>query len=176
MDQDYKLLLTNVRLNYPKLFRAEKPKTGEGEPKFTAAFSMLKGDKQVAKVNALITQLLKEKNKGKPLPADKLCFRDGDLSDSFEDGTWYISASNRNRPQVIDRSRSPIVEEDDIVYGGCYVNALVRFWFQDNQFGKRVNASLEAVQFYKDGERFGAAPVDVDEVFAVIDDNDPDLV
>jgi hypothetical protein len=32
---------------------------------------------------------------------------------------------------------------------------VVELWAQDNQYGKRINASLGGVQFAKDGESFG---------------------
>jgi len=52
------------------------------------------------------------------------------------------------------------MEENGKPYAGCYVNMSIRLWAQDNQFGKRVNAQLRAVQFVKDGEAFGDKPVD----------------
>ena len=51
---------------------------------------------------------------------------------------------------------------------------VIRLWWQDNQFGKRINASLEVVRFRKDGEAFGAAPVSAD-VLDDIDDEDDDI-
>jgi hypothetical protein len=38
-------------------------------------------------------------------------------------------------------------------------------WAQDNKYGKRINASLEAIQFVRHGEAFGAKPVIAEEVF-----------
>ena len=58
-----------------------------------------------------------------------------------------------------------VVEEDNIIYGGCYVNASISFWGQNNKWGKRVNANLYGIQFSKDGEPFGLGPVDVSEDF-----------
>jgi hypothetical protein len=49
------------------------------------------------------------------------------------------------------------------------VNAVIRIWFQDNEHGQRINASLEAVQFLRKGEAFGATQIDVDDAF---DDDD----
>lgn len=33
-------------------------------------------------------------------------------------------------------------EADGLVYSGCYVNARIELWAQDNANGKRVNAKL----------------------------------
>jgi hypothetical protein len=68
------------------------------------------------------------------------------------EGKMTIKASTKKRPLVIDRDKSPITEDDNIVYAGCYVNAIVTLWGQNNQFGKRVNAQLDGVQFVRDGE------------------------
>ena len=66
----------------------------------------------------------------------------------------YISARNPLKPSVVDTNRSPLVAEDGRPYAGCYVNAVLELWTQDNNYGKRVNATLMGVQFYKDGESF----------------------
>ena len=50
-------------------------------------------------------------------------------------------------------------------YSGCYVNAVIEVWAQDNEHGKRLNARLKSVQFFKDGEAFGAAPSNPNEDF-----------
>ena len=56
-------------------------------------------------------------------------------------------------------------ESDDVVYGGCFVNVLIRPWKQDNKHGKKINANLRAVQFEKDGEAFGMKPVNAEDEF-----------
>ena len=60
--------------------------------------------------------------------------------------------------------RSPLTEADGVIYAGCYVNASIEFWAQDNNFGKRINAQLRGVQFNGDGDAFSAGrPADADE-------------
>lgn len=41
------------------------------------------------------------------------------------------------------------------IYSGCYVNATVDLWAQDNKYGKTVRCTLLGVQYYKDGDSFG---------------------
>ena len=156
------IILTNVRASFLEVF---KPKAvNDGEPRYSANFLLdkEKDAKQIKKIEAEIKKLETTKFKGKKLPADKVCLRDGDEKeyDGYE-GQMFLSAANKKRPQVIDRDRSPLTAEDNKPYSGCYVNAVVRLWAQDNNFGKRINASLEVVQFSKDGEAFGAPKVDV---------------
>jgi hypothetical protein len=63
-----------------------------------------------------------------------------------------------------------LTEDDNVVYAGCYVNAIITLWVQNNSYGKRVNAQLDGVQFAKDGEPFGAGGIDADE-FDLLDDD-----
>ena len=38
----------------------------------------------------------------------------------------------------MDRDRSPLTEKDSKPYAGCYVNAKLQLWTQDNQHGKGI--------------------------------------
>lgn len=61
--------------------------------------------------------------------------------------------------------------DDGAPYSGCYVNVKVEFWGQDadseRSIPNRINATILAVQFARDGEAFGggAANVNVDNEF-----------
>lgn len=157
------ITLTNVRLTFADIFKAKA--VNDGEPRFSANFLLdkKKDTAQIKKIGDEVRRLEASTFKGKKLPADKVCLRDGDEKeyDGYA-GMLFLSAANKRRPTVVDRDKSPLSAEDGKPYSGCYVNAVVRLWAQDNQFGKRINASLEVVQFLKDGEPFGAAPVDLD--------------
>jgi hypothetical protein len=96
----------------------------------------------------------------------EMCLHEGSEKEDlagYTDDIMYLTSSSPRRPLVIDRDRSPLTKDDRRPYGGCYVNAIVRFWVQDNNFGQRVNAELMGVQFFKDGDPFGAAPISEDE-------------
>jgi len=83
---------------------------------------------------------------------------DGEAYDGFE-GMWSASASNKKRPTTINRDRTPVSETDNVLYSGCYVNAFVDVWPQDNEHGKRINVALTGVQFVRDGDAFGGSKV-----------------
>jgi hypothetical protein len=54
------------------------------------------------------------------------------------------------------------------VYSGCYVNASIELWAQDNKFGKRINATLMGVQFLRDGARLvGGGVASADDFEAI---------
>ncbi|WP_244126983.1 ssDNA-binding protein, partial [Xylella fastidiosa] len=55
--------------------------------------------------------------------------------------------------------RTPLAAQDGRPYAGCYVNANIELWAQDNNYGKRINASLGGVQFLRDGEAFAGGGV-----------------
>lgn len=173
--ENMQITLTNVRGSFLEIFRAKS--VNDGEPRFSGNFLIAKDDtKNIKKVRDAIDSLIKEKNKGKALPADKIFLRDGDEKeyDGFE-GHWFVSAANKKRPQVVDRDKSPLAEEDGKPESGDIVNVVIRAWWQDNKFGKRVNASLEVVQFVKEGERFGPPKVDLDEALPELEDEDDDM-
>lgn len=85
-----------------------------------------------------------------------LCLHDGATKSEYDgfDGMYYVSASNKVRPVVVDQNKNPLTQADGKPYSGCYVNASLDIWAQDNKWGKRVNAKLIALQFVKDGDAF----------------------
>lgn len=42
---------------------------------------------------------------------------------------------------------------------------MLEFWAQDNKFGKRVNATLMGVQFFRDGDAFSGGGAASDDDF-----------
>lgn len=166
-----------ARISYPHLFEPFAYQ-GTGKAKYSAKFLLLKDDPQVKPLVAAMKELAAETFKDKKLPpSDKLCLRDGDQTNKEEDeGHWIVSASDDRRPVVVDRDRSPLTAEDDVIYPGCYVNVKIRLWAQDNQYGKRINANLLGVQFVKEGERFGSGRKQetADEMFGDATDFDAD--
>lgn len=162
-----KLMLQNVRLSFPSLFKRSVFDGQEG--KYEATFLIDKDDTKTKKAidNAIAVAIAAAKIK---VPEDKRCLKDGDDSeyDGYE-GTWSLKGSNTKRPTIIGRDKAPVTEDDEIIYAGCYVNAVVDFWVQNNKFGKRVNANVYGVQFLKDGARFGMGPIDVTDDFNELD-------
>lgn len=172
--------LSNVRLSYPNLFEAKAGPDG-GKPTYSAVFLLdKKANAAVIKaVQAAIAFAIKEGLKGKHPGADRVCLQDGSKkadTDGYGEEVMYISARNEKRPGVVNRDLSPLTADDGKPYAGCYVNAVVRLWAQDNKFGKRVNASLRNVQFVKDGTPFGEKPVAPEEDFEALADEEGSVV
>lgn len=168
-----KMTLTNVRLSFPSLF---KKAIFDGEAtKFEATFLVSKDDPQVAKINKAIDSFLAEKfPKGAPKSVKRTVFVDGDTKeyDGYEN-MMAFKGSNNKRPTIIDRDKTPIIEEDNILYAGCYVNAIVDLWYSDHpKGGKQVLGNVLGVQFVKDGEAFGADTTAAADDFDDISDDD----
>ena len=158
-----KLTLKNVRLAFPTLFQAD-PAFG----KFGAQFIIDPKNPCIKQVAKAIEQVAKDKWGAKAettlkaiKSGNKCCFYDGDSKGDYDGfaGNMALSATNKTRPTTVNKDRSQVTEADGIIYGGCYVNAIVEIWAQDNQYGKRINASLGGVQFVKDGEAFSGGGV-----------------
>lgn len=181
-------MLKNVRISYPSLF---KPSAfGDEAPKFSATFLIEKGSDThkalKAEILRVATDAFGEKAKDILIKQDagqRKLLKDGDTADGLTQegepktgwaGHVAIKGSNKLAPKVVNRKREPVTEEDGIPYGGCYVNAQIDIWAQDNKFGKFVNCKLLAVQFWADGEAFGSsARADVD-AFDAAEEGDMD--
>lgn len=170
--------LKNVRLSFPEIFH--KKSFQGGIPAYSAAFLMDKSTPEGKAAIKTLTDAIKKlamdtwgeiPPNAKP-GAAKCCFRDGDDKDlAGYPGHMYISTRNgKVRPQLANRDNSPIVEEDGVLYPGCYVNAIVSLWAQDNTWGKAINANLVGIQFVKDGEAFGAVAPPIRDLFDEIDE------
>jgi len=168
-----KVLLKNVRLSFPSLFATEVY-GGEDTGKFAATFLISKSDtKTVQSIEQSCKAALVEKyGEGKIPKGFKLPLVDGDDKEyqGYADHVC-IKASTKKRPTLVNRDKTPIVEEDGILYGGCYVNASIDVWVMDNSYGKKVLASLNAIQFVKDGEAFGTKSEGA-ECFEYLDDDE----
>ncbi|GFO72864.1 hypothetical protein BJAS_P3398 [Bathymodiolus japonicus methanotrophic gill symbiont] len=149
--------LKNVRLSYPFLFQKYVDKNGEiGDYQCTLLF-----DKNDIATKAMLDQAIeqcKEDNNGvikNRIVDEQHCFlKNGDNKDGDEnDGMWVVKTKNRRRPHVVNRDRTPLIESDEVIYSGCYVNAHISLWFSNHERGGRqILANIHGVQFSKDGE------------------------
>jgi hypothetical protein len=97
-------------------------------------------------------------------------------------GKVYISANrqaDKGMPQIVDSSGKPIDPKNTLacqlearrMYGGCRVNAVIKPWIQKatpKNGGVGIRCDLIALQFAKDDEPFGEAPIDAAPMFAPV--------
>ena len=185
------VVLKNVRLGFPKLWKAEAA-TADGTPKFGASLIM-EPDSAEYKANvkaceAAVAYVSKKTwaDKAERISAaierKRKAFRDGDGETNQEGDTWdgfsgttIVSAKNNKRPQILNRDKTPLAETNGVVYAGCYVDAVVSFYTtsKKEQGGAGIWASLEIVRFRKDGDAFGAGSLNANDYLDDLEDDDP---
>lgn len=151
------LMLKDVRLKFGKL---HEPRSDNGKYTAWLIIDPIVQPDELDKVQAGIAKILREEFKGKVKAGqlDQLCLHKGDnKSHKYPElqGQWYVSASNYKKPLIVDRQRNPLTKPSGLPYDGCYVNAKIELWPQNNDSGLGVNASLLGIQFVRDGEAFG---------------------
>jgi len=160
-----KIKIKNARLSFPNLFQTSCY-GGEDTGKYDATFILDKKlhAKEIVDIEKGIANIVRDQLKGKHPGADRTCLKDGDETEREEQqGAYVIKASTKRRPLVLDRDKSPLTEEDNKIYAGCYVNGIITLWAQNNAYGRRINASLEGIQFSSHGEPFGPPAIGVNE-------------
>ena len=163
------------RLAFADIF--EPKSVNGGAPSYSTSIIIPKGDAQLPAFEQAMKDVAQSKwgDKWQAIytameAGDKLAIHNGDLKayDGFA-GNLFISSRrdpSKGRPTIVDADgKTQLVQADGKPYSGCYAVALLALWAQDNQFGKRINAELRGVQFWKDGDAFsgGAAPADETE-------------
>lgn len=182
--------IENVRLAFPELWQPRQ--INGGTARYSACFIIDPKSPNVKVINDAMVAAAKEKfgdkaaavlaklkaEKRVPLRTEERVDKDGQVYAGFE-GMYSLNASNKVKPLVIDANKSPLSEQDGRPYGGCYVNAVVDIWAQNNpdpKIGRRINCTLLGVQFVRDGDAFGSARVASPDAFDLLaGDNLSDL-
>lgn len=184
---DGSIRLENVRASYPNVAEAREQIADDGTKSYAYSMQALmpKATHREAKdlCKAAVDKMLVDA-KLKALPADRKFIKDGDTMAKDEtEGQWVVSSREKNRPALRGHLKDPSTgkamkldpeRDKSVIYGGCYVNVLIKPWFQANKYGKRANASLLAVQFLRDGEPFGEGRIreeDIDDSFDADEDD-----
>lgn len=174
-----RMTLKNVRLAFGAIYA---PKAfGDGDPAYGGKFIVPPDHPQIAELRAAVKAAAKEKWNEKAdgvlavLKKDnKIAWveapylnKNGDPWDGFE-GNFYLSTRNGGdtptKPSAFAADNTPAGADSGIIYNGCYVDASVDIYPQDNAYGRRVNCSLRGVRFAGPGESFGGgAPASADE-------------
>jgi hypothetical protein len=167
------LTLRNVRLAFPDLW-----KKGEFQGKDTGYGCTLllpPNHPMVAKIREAIGEVRMAKWNNRPVRL----VRDNPLRPAeekdyagFERGWHYVRANNGTRPSTLDGQGHPVGEDDGVLYSGCWVDAIIEIYAQDNEYGKAINVSIKGVKFRQDDEGFaGSAPAKAED-FEYDDDED----
>ena len=179
------LQLKNVRLSFPAVFKPQA--YGDGNPAYGAKLIVEPKSANVEAIRKVIEAEAKAKwgEKAKDvlekIRGDKRSawvegpYRnaDGESWAGFE-GNYFLSTRNEKlRPTALDRNKQPVTEADNVIYGGCYVDASVDIYMQDSpKWGRRINAVLRGVRFVRDGDAFGGSSAASADEFEDLDDED----
>lgn len=162
-----------VRFSFVNIF---EPKAGQngGEPKYSITILLPKSD--IATKQMIDREIQNELQNGistkfgGTMPAmPAIPIHDGDgvrpNGEPFGEecrGCWVFTASTKQKPEVVDENRQPVLTQTQ-VYSGCYGRVSLRF-FAYNQAGKKgVGCGLGNVQKLRDGEPLGGRTTAADD-------------
>ena len=165
--------LQGVRLAFAKLFKAERYKNKEGTEAYSVALlwdpETPEGKANTAAINKAIRFVTQKKWGTEKVKGVQSPVRDGDDAgyEGFE-GMYYVNARRKpsaGKPLLLDQNKSPVSEEDNLIYSGAICNASVSLWSMKDKSEKGINAELRAIKFVQHGERFsGGVALDENEL------------
>ena len=189
-DSGTTIILRDVRLAFPDVREAVQFE-GKGPFNYKAVLLVTPGTESDKTIWAAIEKAAKNEWGEKYAPilaqakasgSSKFCYVDGNTKayDGFA-GNFALSTSRRKEdgpPLLIGRDGPSDVLPADSgkPYGGCFVNAKVQIWAQNNEYGKGIRATLITLQFVRDGDSFsGSGPANAEGMEAIEETGD-DLV
>jgi hypothetical protein len=154
-------LVTPVaRLSYPHLIKA-RVAPGSTDAKFGCMLIFDMVEDELRQIHTAIVKAGAEKFGAKA----EAQLKDGPLhyplrrgserpDDPNVDGKMFLSANSKERPELVDRDRSPVLHDiDSLFYPGAYVRGVIAFGGFDVQMKKGVGSYLNALQFVRHGPR-----------------------
>lgn len=132
---------------------------------------------ETATKNAMIEGKSKLANKAGKIPSNiKVPLRNADeegIEDEAYAGKYFMNASTKQKPQIVDRRKNGIKDESE-VYSGCYCNVSVNFYAFAVEGNKGIACGLNNIQKVKDGDRLsGGSSADAD--FEDLGDDEDDI-
>lgn len=174
------MITGKVRFSYASVFQPKAAMDG-GEPKYSVVLLIPKKDtKTIEEIKKHIQAAInagKEKWNGK-VPANvKTPLRDGDEErpdrPEFK-GMYFIQASSKMKPQVVDRNLQAIIDPTEF-YSGCYGRASINFYAYSVNGNKGIACGLGNIQKLEDGESFTGRKRAEDEFSAFASDDGDDF-
>lgn len=173
------LKIKRARLSFPDLFHTAIFE-GQDTGKYgcTLLLDKEKQKDQLKMIKAAEKKFLAETFPGgvpKGLKLTYWCNGDEKDYDGYA-GHIAIKTGSRKRILTLDKDRTPVTEQDNVFYAGCYVNATISFWFSTHpKGGKQLLMNITGIQFAKDGEEFGSyTPATTDDFDEEPDDEGDD--
>jgi hypothetical protein len=154
-----KVITGKCRLTYVNVFA---PRASEGEdPKYSLCLLIPKHDSETLdKITEAVKEAMQE---GAPMwggliPEDlKLPLRDGEERSEGKpefEGHYFINASTKYKPEVVDKHLFPITELEEL-YPGCYGRVSLYFYPYSRGEFKGIGCRLLNVQKLEEGDPLG---------------------
>lgn len=162
-----KLVTPEFRGSFVHILTPHAPKAAPGEkqsdPRYQITAPIKKNDPFMKKLEALIEETAKGKW-GKIPPKMKSPIKDGDDDERPEFvGHYTIQASSKNKPDIVDKSLQPIMDEKEIYSGAWYRASIRAYAWEHPTGGKGVSIALDNVMKIKDDVAFsGRSSADAD--------------
>lgn len=177
---DTKVITGTVRLSYAHVWEPSAIQEGQ-EKKYSVCLLIPKTDKKtIDKINAAI-EAAKQAGVSKfggsvPKKGLKMPLRDGDTDDARggdEDcaGCYFINASAKTKPGIVDKDCNPILDKDD-VYSGCYAVVSLNFYAYNTNGNKGIACGLNHIMKVRDGEYLGGRSRAEDDFAGVVVEDD----
>ena len=161
-----------------------EPKSINGsEEKYSVSCIIPKDDmKTLAKIHKAV-EAAKEAGKskkwgGKIPPNIKLPLRDGDIDrpdDDAYENAFFINATSKDAPQIVDRKVQPILDPMDCG-SGDYCNVSVNFYAFNANGNRGIAAGLGNILKIKDGERLAGRASAASDFSEVEEADDEDVL
>jgi len=167
-DKFAKTITPEFRVSFPNVF---KPRAfAEGLPAKYSVVMLINKKEDISDMRALAKKAAEAKWPD-PAKRPKLRnpFRDGDTEKPDMDGYpghYFINASGKHKPGLVDRDKQPILMEEDF-YAGCYARASVTAYAYSTAGNNGVSFGLQNIQKLRDGESFSGKMKAEDEFDAV---------
>lgn len=185
------IMLSNARLSFPQLVEPKAFMEG-GTKKYSADLIIDPASEDWKKVMIQVTKVAQEKWNDQAqqvlqfvqndrklrcygMGQEKVNSKTMQVYDGYA-GMAYLTTSNANMPQMIEANGKAIDPSNTMayqaqarrMYGGARVNAAVKIWPQQNQFGRGIRCELVALQFSKDDTPFGDSMPDASSLFGAV--------
>jgi hypothetical protein len=152
-----KIITGRTRLTYVNLFVPRAVEEGQ-EPRYSVCLLIPKGDiKTLQEIHRAVEEVKKSGIHvwgGKVPESLKMPLRDGDAEKPEQmefAGHYYLNASSRQRPGVVDPHLKEILDSRE-VYSGCYGRASLNFYAYARGASNGIACSLQNVQKIAEGE------------------------
>jgi len=156
------MITGEVRVSYANVW--EPAKTPSGDMKYSMCLLIPKDDTESIgevhdAIQAAVQKGLDNNKFGKAhVPKLRLPIRDGDAE--FEEGSrgpeykghFFINASSKNPPGMVDKNVKPIIDQDDF-YSGCFARVDINFFPYNTAGNVGIGVGLNNIMKTNDGDR-----------------------